>query len=293
MNFVDLHEDIAYSSLYSNVINENKQSNINLLKTFDKSVIFSVIFPHVHITDKTIPELSLLYEQFKFYYGLGRDYNINIIKRYDDIKNNLNFLISMEGTDLLNNPEDIYILKELKLRNLGLTWNYDTKFAASCHSKKDYGLTGYGEELIELCNKNNIIVDLAHASKNTIIDACNISKKPLIDSHTNFKALKNHIRNIDDESIRAITDTDGVIGITLIRDTLKTPDINGIMESINYLGDSYGWRYVAIGTDFLGITQTPDGIENITMLSKLKDLLGIHFNDVLYNNALRVIKDNL
>ncbi len=293
MNFVDLHEDIAYSSLYGNVINENKQSNINLLKTFDKSVIFSVIFPHVHITDKTVPELSLLYEQFKFYYGLGRNYNINIIKRYDDIKNNLNFLISMEGTDLLNNPEDIYILKELNLRNIGLTWNYDTKFAASCHSKKDYGLTGYGEELIELCNKNNIMVDLAHASKNTIMDACNISKKPLIDSHTNFKALKNHIRNIDDESIRAITDTDGVIGITLIRDTLKTPDINGIMESINYLGDNYGWRYVAIGTDFLGITQTPDGLENITMLSKLKDLLGIHYNDVLYNNALRVIKDNL
>ena len=295
MDFVDLHEDIAFSSFYSEVIHKTEQSNIDLLKNFN-SIIFSVVFPHISINYdnvKTVPEFSVMIEQFKFYKYLEKNFNTNIIKKYDDINNGLNFLISMEGTDVMNNPDDIYILHDLGLRNLGFTWNYDTKFASSCHSKKDYGLTGYGEELIDLCNKNNIIIDLAHASRNTILEACNLSSKPVIDSHTNFKSIKDNIRNIDDKEIESIIDTNGVIGITAITDTLKTPDIKGIIESIYYLGDNYGWKYVSMGTDFLGINKTPDGFENIKKMESLRNVLGDHANDVLYKNALRVIKENL
>ena len=30
--------------------------------------------------------------------------------------------------------------------------------------------------------------------------------------------------------------------ITGIRDTLKTPDFKGIIDSMNYIGDNYGWK---------------------------------------------------
>jgi membrane dipeptidase len=298
MKFIDLHEDIAYSSMYSDVIHGSGQSGIDMLKKFPGSVIFSIVFPHVSMQNgeefsKSIPNTTLAYQQFNYYSEICKKYNINIVKENKFIDSGINFLISMEGTDIINMPEDVSLFYSMGLRNLGLTWNYDTKFASSCHSKKDYGLTGSGEEIIKLCNSLGIIIDLAHAGKKTILDACNISTKPVLDSHTNFKALKEHPRNIDEDSIKAIVDTDGVMGITGIRASLPSPDINGMLESMNYLGDNYGWRHVSLGTDFLGIPETPDGFNNVNAIEKLKALLGNHSEDVLFNNAMRVIKANL
>nr|WP_306766120.1 membrane dipeptidase [Ferroplasma sp. Type II] len=126
-----------------------------------------------------------------------------------------------------------------------------------------------------------------------MLDACEVSSRPVLDSHTNFKALKNHQRNIDEESIKAIVETDGVMGITGIRDSLITPDIDGIIASITYLGDNFGWRHVSLGTDFLGIPKTPEGFADVNAIEKLKDMIGSHSEDVLFNNALRVIRANL
>ncbi|MEM0140145.1 MAG: membrane dipeptidase [Ferroplasma sp.] len=298
MEFIDLHEDIAFSAQYKDVIHGRGQSGIDMLKKSGNTLIFSVVFPHLSIenmngNDMMVPMKDIMLEQFKFYYMLQREYNISIVRSLSDIGNGTNLLISMEGTDIMNNPEDIYILHELGLRNLGLTWNYDTKFAASCHSKNDYGLTGYGSDLIKLCNKNNIIIDLAHASRKTIMDVCEISEKPVIDSHTNFNAIKENIRNLDDSSINAIIKTDGIIGITAIIDTLKTYDLDGIIESIEYLGDNFGWKYVALGTDFMGIKDTPAGFSSINDIIALKERLGNHADEVLHKNAMRVISANL
>ncbi len=298
MKFIDLHEDIAYSSMYRDVIHGKGQSGIDMLKKFPGSIVFSVVFPHVNMQygDEqgiSIPNIILAYQQFNYYREICKKYNVNPVDGNKFVDSGINFLISMEGTDIINRPEDIDIFYSMGLRNLGLTWNYDTKFASSCYSKKDYGLTGSGEEIVKLCNNFGIIIDLAHAGKKTIIDACNISSRPVIDSHTNFKALKNHQRNIDEDSIKAIIDTDGVMGITGIRGSLHTPDINGIVESITYLGDNYGWRHVSLGTDFLGIPEPPDGFADINAIEKLKDILGNHSDDVLFNNAMRVIKANL
>lgn len=297
MKFIDLHEDIAYSSMYKDVIHGNEQSSVDMLKKFPGSIIFSVVFPHVNMRSgeefgKSIPNVTLAYQQFNYYRMIAEKFGINIM---DSAKaeNGLNFLISMEGTDILNTPEDVLLFKAMGLRNMGLTWNYDTKFASSCYSRKDYGLTGYGEQLVEICNSSGIIIDLAHAGKKTILETCEVTEKPVLDSHTNFRELKNHPRNIDEDSIKAIVETDGVMGITGIRDSLITPDFDGIMKSINYLGDNFGWRHVSLGTDFLGIPVPPDNFPDIAGIEKLHDELGSHADDVLYNNAFRVIEKNL
>ena len=304
MEFVDMHEDFAFSSLRGDIISGNGQSGINMLREFEKVTIFSVIFPHIpaytDLSDEmtknygfkqegTYPEYSIMMDQFKFYYYLERSGYLRLVRRYSDINNGINFLISMEGTDVLNQPDDLYILKNLGLGAIGLTWNYDTKFAASCMSRKDYGLTGFGEELINIANKTGIIIDLAHASRKTVLEACALTKAPVIDSHTNLTALKKHTRNIDDEEIKAITETDGIIGITAIPATLNHASVEGIIENINYIGDNYGWRYVGIGTDFLGINDVPAGFENIIKMEELKSKLD-HYQDVFFKNPYRIIE---
>ncbi|WP_276922626.1 dipeptidase [Ferroplasma acidiphilum] len=298
MKFIDLHEDIAYSSMYRDVIHGTGQSGIDMLKRFPGSIIFSVVFPHVNMQygeeyGTSIPNTTLAYQQFNYYREISKKYGINLIEGNKPVDSELNFLLSMEGTDILNRPEDIEMFHSMGLRNIGLTWNYDTKFASSCYSKKDYGLTGSGEELVKICNSSGIIIDLAHAGKKSILDTCNVASKPVLDSHTNFKVLKDHPRNIDEDSIKSIVDTGGVMGITGIRPSLHTPDINGMLESITYLGDNFGWKHVSLGTDFLGIPEPPDGFTDVNAIEKLKEMIGTHSDDVLFNNALRVIKANL
>lgn len=310
MRIIDLHEDLAYAVQEGkDVINGKEQSSISMIKSFDESIIFGSIFPHVNSFDERSYKLASLYgskvisstsfsielllEQIKFYYYLERIQSLKIIRGFEDLhRKGHKILLSLEGTDVLRDYNDLHLLRELNILCIGLTWNYDTKFASCCISKKDYGLTDEGEELVRLANKLGVILDLAHAGKRTVLDVCSISKKPVIASHANSRRLKDSNRNLDDEEIEAIVKTRGVIGITAITSTLPTKDIQGIISNIKYIGESFGWEYVAIGTDFLGIEEVPYGFENLLKLADLQRMIE-RWEDVLWNNAMRVIKENL
>ncbi|AHC51890.1 peptidase [Sulfolobus acidocaldarius SUSAZ] len=306
MKIVDLHQDLAYSNQMGRDVieEEQKQSSIKMLRNFD-SLIFGSIFPHIDTLNDKSYKLSNLYgrptrgtsfsfslflDQVKFYYYLDRRGYITLVRRKEDLeKPGIKVLLSLEGADVLRDYEDIYLLKEMHVYNLGLTWNYDNKFASACMSNKDYGLTDEGEELVKIANSLGIIIDLAHAGKRTLLDVASISKRPIIVSHGNARKLKEHKRNLDDEEIEAIVKTNGVIGVTAIVETLKEPTISGLVENIRYIGESFGWEYVAIGTDFLGIQKVPEGFENVLKLKELSEMLDGHSEEVLWKNAMRVI----
>ena len=58
----------------------------------------------------------------------------------------------------------VRIFDRLGLRAVGLTCNFDMRYASSCMSKKDDGLTGKGEQLVEEANqRHGVIVDLAQS----------------------------------------------------------------------------------------------------------------------------------
>ncbi|NON61423.1 membrane dipeptidase [Acidianus sp. RZ1] len=308
MRFVDMHEDFGFSSQTEDVISGNKQSSIRLLNAAsNNAVIFASIFPHVntvneisdylsekygHPSKASSPLFQVFLEQVKFYLYLERKGLVTIVRSRKDLdKDGIKFILSLEGADVLTDPYDVYILKELNVLVLGLTWNYDNKFASSCMSKKDYGLTGEGEELVRIANDLGIILDLAHASKRTVIDVTSSSKEPVIASHTNVKALKDHVRNLDNEEIDAIVKTKGIIGVTAINSTLSDhPSIQDLVNHAKYIGDNFGWDSVAFGSDFLGIDETPKGLEDVTKVKELSSLLGDRSEEVLWNNPMRILK---
>ncbi|AFZ70078.1 Zn-dependent dipeptidase, microsomal dipeptidase [Caldisphaera lagunensis DSM 15908] len=296
MRFVDMHEDFGYSvSLGKDLINGNYQSDLTQLKNFDDVMIFSVVFPAMEsIFGYSKMYFQSLINQVKIYYRLEKEGMVKIIRNKEDLnKKGIKFLISLEGTDVLNDPYDILLLKELNFKSLGLTWNYDTKFAASCMSKKDYGLTGEGEELVKLANDLGIIIDLAHASKQTVLDVTQITKKPVIVSHTAYRKMKDHPRNVDDEEIEAVIKTGGIIGVMAWYKVLPEKTFESYLKVINELGETFGWDHIGIGTDFLGIEETINGFESISQINKLKEYLGEKADKVLWENAYRVINENL
>ncbi|MCE4608253.1 MAG: membrane dipeptidase [Caldisphaeraceae archaeon] len=292
MKIVDLHEDIGYFSMLGNdLINGSFQSDFNKLRKVGEPLIFSAIFPAIKNMNKLEMDFHCILKQAKYLYKLEKEGLVKLVRKKSDLNegNPIKFLISLEGTDPLTDPSDIIMLKEMGIRAIGLTWNYSNKFSSSCMSRKDYGLTDEGEELIRLANELGIIIDLAHASKQTTIDVANLSKKPVIVSHTAYRRLKNHRRNLDDDEIEAVIKTNGVVGIMVWDKVLPEATLEGYLKVINELGETYGWDYISIGTDFLGIESPAKGLENILSLGKIAEPLKENAEKVLWKNAFRVI----
>lgn len=311
MRFVDLHEDLAFSSQSEDVVGGSKQSSIRMLREAGEDVVvFGSLFPHIntvderaelltknygHPTKSTSPLVQVLLEQIKFYLYLERAGHVKIVRTKQDLEaKGVKLVLALEGADVLTDPYDLYLLRELNVLCVGLTWNYDNKFASSCMSKKDYGLTGYGEELVRVANELGIVVDVAHASKRTVLDVAAVSKKPIVASHANAKGLRNHVRNLDDEELEAIARTGGVVGVTAINSTLSDrPSVADLAKHASYIGQKVGWDHVALGTDFLGVENTPEGFEDVTKIGVLAGLLGVEAQRVLWDNPLRVLKSTM
>ena len=320
---IDLHEDIAYHLMFGsrvqdfNIDAEGRQSDIPKLKQANVKLVFASVFPIITTYNPSQGEAvrssspystkGIALEMVKAYYRLIDRFSddlmlVNNVKDVNDVFNTdkIGLLISMEGADALEEPYDLVMFHKLGVNSIGITWNFDNKYGASCFTKKDYGLTNYGEELIKLANRIGVIVDLAHASRRTMIDALSTSRKPIVISHSNSRAVNNHPRNTDDEVLGLLKSNGGVIGITMIPETIGAkPTVDSLILHAKHIRDAFGAEILALGTDYLGIGSTPQGLESIKDINKLiNGLLNAGFNDeevngLLYKNALRVIRANL
>ena len=251
---------------------------------------------------------SLVFEHIKVYYSLVESFPRNLMLVMDrrDLRECLNgtrtgFLLSLEGSEALDDTDDIRILYNCGLRNLGFNWNYDTRYSASCMSKKDYGLTGEGEALLKEMNKLGVIADLAHASKKTCTEVLASSKMPAIVSHANVKVLFDCARNLDEEVMEALKANGGVMGFIFAKQMMGgRRNVNELVRHILYVYRHFGPDIMAIGTDYFGLgdERAPDGLEDVTRIRNLWGILmdkGVKEADIAkiaYQNALRVIEKN-
>ncbi len=251
---------------------------------------------------------STALEHMKVYYALEELYPafITILRQAADIKRVMKrkmtgFLVALEGAYALEDTHDLKLFYNLGLRSLQLVWNFDSKYCASCMSKKDYGLTGDGEELVDECNKLGMIVDLAHASKKTHIDVARITKLPFINSHSNAKVVHGVSRNLDEETYELIKKRGGVVGSIFGGSMIggkKT--VKSLSDHIMHVYEKFGPEILALGTDYFGLIDygSARGLEDITKVDDLFALLskrGMSKDDLeklAYKNSLRVISRN-
>ncbi|MGD0330850.1 MAG: membrane dipeptidase [Nitrososphaeria archaeon] len=251
---------------------------------------------------------SALLEHVKVYYNLCNSYpqDLYIVRRKRDLddaikKNGTSILISLEGADAVEDVEDIKILYNIGIRAIGFTWNFDNRYAACCTSRKDYGLTGEGEDLLHEMNDFGIIPDLAHSSKNTCVDVLQVSKEPIVVSHTAAMSIYNSVRNLDDEILETLHKNGGVMGFIFGKPMIGgTEDVNQLAKHIMYVYNNFGPDILAIGSDYFGLIDitAPRGIEDISKLENLWRILieqGMKEDDIdmlSYKNAYRVIEAN-
>ncbi len=117
------------------------------------------------------------------------------------------------------------------------------------------GVSTFGAKVIEVMNREGLMVDLSHASEKSFYDALDISRTPIVCSHSNCRALCDHVRNITDDQMRALAAKGGVCQITLYKGFLRSSGEATIIDALAHLEHAIsvmGIDHVGIGTDFDG-----------------------------------------
>ena len=111
-------------------------------------------------------------------------------------------------------------------RYLSLTHNGHNQLADSHTGERDgwkwNGLSPLGKQVVAELNRLGIMIDVAHASKESMMQAAALSKAPIIASHSAARALCDVSRNMDDEQLLALKKSGGVIQVFAYSGFIKT-----------------------------------------------------------------------
>ena len=83
------------------------------------------------------------------------------------------------------------------------------------------GLTDAGRAVVAEANRLGIMVDVSHAQRDTAIEMAEVSKAPVIASHSAVRALNDISRNMDDDQLKAVAATNGVVQVVAFNSHLK------------------------------------------------------------------------
>jgi membrane dipeptidase len=144
----------------------------------------------------------------------------------------------------------IRVFAEMGVRMMHVTYNRQNPLGGGCGEAIDGGLTDFGRLALSELNRQGVLPDVSHSGLRTSYDTAKVTQRPMVASHAAVAAIHPHIRCKSDEVIKAIADTNGLIGICCISGFLgQTNDINAFLNHIDYVVKKFGIDYVGIGTD--------------------------------------------
>ena len=202
-------------------------------------------------------------------------------------------LLAIEGAHALGDGiASLDRLADAGYRLIGLAHFFDNAFAGSAHGLAKGGLTGAGRELIAEIERREMIVDVAHASRQTIDDVLAIATRPVVASHTGVRGTADNARNLPDDQIRGIAATGGLIGIGFWPTACGGEDAASIARSIAYAAGIAGVAHVGLGSDFDGAVPVPFDVTGLPLLTEALLIEGFDEADaarILGGNAIRVL----
>ena len=168
------------------------------------------------------------------------------------------------------------------------------------------GLTAFGRAVVGELNRLGMMVDCAHVAPSVMRQVLEISAAPVVFSHSNARALCDHVRNVPDDVLEMVRAKGGLVMATFIPDFLseevrrwmgplrasfvlhteaermagiaahekihgKRPlaRLEDVAGHIEYLAGRIGAEKVGIGSDFFGVPTTPTGLEDVSRFPHL------------------------
>jgi membrane dipeptidase len=154
---------------------------------------------------------------------------------------------SMVGPEL----DRLAQLKKDGVMTVQLTYNNRNLSGDGALEPANAGLSKLGRATIERIEAEKLLLDLSHGGARTMAEAAAFAKRPLVISHTGARALTDHVRNTADETIRAVADKGGVVGVYFMPFlTLDShPKGSDLLAHVEHVAKVAGEDHVGIGTD--------------------------------------------
>ncbi|KAK4251082.1 membrane dipeptidase-domain-containing protein [Corynascus novoguineensis] len=238
--------------------------------------------------------------------------------------------LAIEGLHQIGNSVGVLRqLHALGVRYATLTHNCGNRFADAALWEQPTlrrappvwgGVSPAGRAIVHEMNRLGVIIDLAHTSVDTMRDVLGAgdgwegSRAPVVFSHSSAYALCPHPRNVPDDVLDLVGKKNGVVMVNFNPEFIscvEAPDrddglpdyypqnatLQQVLRHVLHIGRRIGFDHVGLGSDFDGITEVPEGLEDV---SKFPDLVaellrqGVSDKDaakIVGGNVLRVWRD--
>jgi len=189
------------------------------------------------------------------------------------------FILGLEGGDCLQgDPSVLRTLYRLGLRHLGLVhegrnalgcatqvWEGETMRAYDEGSDPLGRLTDAGREVIREMDRLGILVDVTHMVEATFWDALEVARRPVVATHGNARALRDTVRYLTDDQIRAVAATGGMVcpSPMPLGPGGEEAGLVLLLDHVDHMIKLVGAEHVGFGTDFLGQGDNPQGLAHI------------------------------
>lgn len=148
------------------------------------------------------------------------------VRTYAEIETALNegrhaALLTVEGGAGIASEDDLPFFRDLfavGVRVFGMTWLTNALGTSNRWEEDggaDEGLTALGREVVAEGNRLGMVFDVSHLSDRSFYEMAALSQKPVVATHSNFRALCGHSRNLTDDMARELIRQGGMIGLNL------------------------------------------------------------------------------
>lgn len=205
------------------------------------------------------------------------------------------------GAGLLPTSAEIDTLYRMGLRVMSLCWD-ENELASSSIDEIDHGLTEEGKKMVDVLCSYGIIIDVSHLSDLSFYDVMERTAYPVIATHSNFRDVCSHPRNLTLDMARKIARRGGVIGLNLYPKFLSDSgraDKDDIYRHVDYALEHLGEDVLTFGCDIDGIDAYPCGFsEDVSIHDTLVDILLERYSHSVVEkiaglNAINFFKGNL
>ncbi len=143
----------------------------------------------------------------------------------------------------------VEIFHELGVRFMQLSYNNQSLLATGCYELHDSGITRFGRQIIREMNRVGMVIDMSHSAERSTLEAIDISDRPIAITHANPSSFEPALRNKSDTVLKALGQSEGMLGFSLYPFHLKRGPDCTLQEFCNMVADTAS----LIGIDRIGI----------------------------------------
>lgn len=177
------------------------------------------------------------------------------------IENASGFSEEGEALDIGFERLEQIIRNTTRILYIGFTHHAENRFGGGNNSK--VGLKEDGKKLLHYLSGRKIAVDFSHASDALAYDmldyiSAHNLEVPILASHSNYRKVFDHVRNLPDDLAKEIIKRGGLIGLNFLRAFVNNDDPNALYEHLKHGIALGGAQSVCFGADYFGTDSHPD-----------------------------------